>query len=197
MNWCRILITQIIGCPLYIINKEWYYTYMSLTKQSFGLLAITISDWWSPTKIRISGDESVRGQIRLGKDGLLECDFPERIVLIANHQVFHTISYSSLWCLVTNIYWLSIAILRLAVPLVDRIYCSHARRLVHHLEGITQMGPRARLGHAILWLHLFGQELEKGSRAIQISSEQTCSTQRDWRKKSYVVADLSWGHESE
>jgi len=92
----RIFFTQLIGSPLYFVNKEWYYTYMSLTKQSFGLLVITISDWWSPTKIRISGDESVRGQIRLDKEGLLECDFPERIVLIANHQVLHTLPYLSL-----------------------------------------------------------------------------------------------------
>lgn len=37
--------------------------------------------------IRVTGDKEVRDQIRLTEDGRLECDFPERMVLIANHQV--------------------------------------------------------------------------------------------------------------
>ena len=37
--------------------------------------------------IRVSGDASVAGQIRQTEDGRLECHFPDRMVLIANHQV--------------------------------------------------------------------------------------------------------------
>jgi len=37
--------------------------------------------------VRVTGDRGVRDQIRLTSDGRLELDFPERIVLIANHQV--------------------------------------------------------------------------------------------------------------
>ncbi|KAI9721575.1 MAG: hypothetical protein M1812_002337 [Candelaria pacifica] len=79
---------QILGSPLYFINKDYYYAYMSLTKQSFGLLITTITQWFSPTLIRVSGDKSVRGQLRQTKDGRLEVDFPERIVLISNHQLY-------------------------------------------------------------------------------------------------------------
>jgi hypothetical protein len=60
---------------------------MALTKQSFAILITTMTQWLSPTHIRISGDESVNGQMRKTEDGRLECSFPERIVLIANHQV--------------------------------------------------------------------------------------------------------------
>jgi lysocardiolipin and lysophospholipid acyltransferase len=60
---------------------------MAYTKKLFGIQITTMTKWWSPTVIRVSGDESVRGQIRQSKDGNLECDFPERMVLIANHQV--------------------------------------------------------------------------------------------------------------
>ena len=60
---------------------------MALTKQSFGLLVTTMTHWWSPTLIRISGDASVAGQIKQRPDGLVEFLFPERLVLIANHQV--------------------------------------------------------------------------------------------------------------
>ncbi|KAI9837495.1 MAG: hypothetical protein M1819_007144 [Sarea resinae] len=83
-----INITQIIGAPLYFINKDYFYAYMAMTKQSFGIVITFMTQWWSPTVVRISGDKSVRGQLRQAKDGRLECHFPERIVLIANHQLY-------------------------------------------------------------------------------------------------------------
>lgn len=82
-----INITQFIGAPLYWINRDLYYAYMALTKESFGLLITTMTKIWGPTKIRISGDESVAGQIHLTADGRVEFDFPDRMVMIANHQV--------------------------------------------------------------------------------------------------------------
>ena len=89
-NCCcvSIHITQLLGTPLYIINRDYYYAYMALTKQSFGLLITTLTEWFSPTLIRVSGHPSVRGQLRKTKDGLLETDFPERLVLIMNHQLY-------------------------------------------------------------------------------------------------------------
>jgi hypothetical protein len=84
---CSINGTQLIGAPLYWINRELYYAYMALTKQSFALFITTLTQWWGPTTIRISGDASVADQIRKTDDGLVEFSFPERIVMIANHQV--------------------------------------------------------------------------------------------------------------
>jgi len=83
----RIHATQLLGSPLYWINRELYDAYMALTKQSFGLLVTTMTRWWSPTTIRISGDTSVAGQMKKTSDGRVEFSFPERIVMIANHQV--------------------------------------------------------------------------------------------------------------
>lgn len=37
--------------------------------------------------MRVSGDESVAGQLRKTADGRIECDFPERMIMVANHQV--------------------------------------------------------------------------------------------------------------
>jgi hypothetical protein len=37
--------------------------------------------------VRISGDASVAGEVRKTKDGRVECHFPDRMVMIANHQV--------------------------------------------------------------------------------------------------------------
>ena len=81
-------VTQFLGCPLYLINRDYYYAYMALTKQSFGILMITITQWLSPTVMRVSGDESVRGQLKVTSDGRLKTEFPERLVLIANHQLY-------------------------------------------------------------------------------------------------------------
>ena len=85
---CAIHATQLLGSPLYLINRDYYYAYMSLTKQSFGIFIITITQWFSPTTIRISGDASVRGQLVTAKDGRLKTKFPERLVMIGNHQLY-------------------------------------------------------------------------------------------------------------
>src|SRR3954447_7463876 len=89
-NACLVWIhmTQLVGTPLSLINKDYYYAWMALTKQSFGIVIITITQWFSPTLMRVSGDASVRGQIRRAADGRLETDFPERLVLISNHQIY-------------------------------------------------------------------------------------------------------------
>lgn len=83
-----IAVTQFLGAPLYFINKDYYYAYMALTKQSFGVVVISLTQWFSPTVVRASGDMSVKGQLRRSANGLLETTFPERLVMIANHQLY-------------------------------------------------------------------------------------------------------------
>ena len=96
-NWCtvNIHVTQILGLPLYLINKNYYYAWMALTKQSFGLALTGATQIFAPTLMRVSGDESVRGQLGRTGDGRLHTDFPERLVLISNHQIYTDWSY--LW----------------------------------------------------------------------------------------------------
>lgn len=88
LSCIAIVATQLVGAPLYWYDREWYYAYMAVTKQSFALLSMSITQWWGPTKIRMSGDESVAGQIHQTPDGRVEFSFPERLVLIANHQIY-------------------------------------------------------------------------------------------------------------
>jgi lysocardiolipin and lysophospholipid acyltransferase len=83
-----IFITQLIGAPLYWYNRDLYYAYMAYTKQSFALLSMSVTEWWGPTVIRMSGDASVADQIHLTPDGRVEFSFPERLVLVANHQIY-------------------------------------------------------------------------------------------------------------
>ena len=83
----RINAAQLLGAPLALINEDWHNSWVAFNKQSWGLLITTLASWWSPTLVRVSGDKSVRGQLQRTIDGSLYCDFSERMVLIANHQV--------------------------------------------------------------------------------------------------------------
>ena len=82
-----IHLTQLVGAWLYWVNHDIYDAWMAVTKQNFGILITTLTHWWSPTVIRISGDKSVAGQIKKTRDGRVEFNFPERMIMIANHQV--------------------------------------------------------------------------------------------------------------
>ncbi|KAG6146989.1 hypothetical protein E4U28_007979 [Claviceps purpurea] len=83
-----ICITQLIGAPLYFIHRDWFYAYMAMTKRSFSLTITSMTHIFGPTTIRISGDESVKGQILPATGGGVEFKFPERMVMIANHQIY-------------------------------------------------------------------------------------------------------------
>ena len=49
---------------------------------------MTMTQWWAPTIVRVSGDSTMRGQLLQSVDGSLLCDFPQRMILIANHQIY-------------------------------------------------------------------------------------------------------------
>lgn len=83
----RINVAQFLGAPLALINQDLHDQWIAFNKQSWGLLITTLTNWWSPTLVRVSGDKSVRGQLQKTVDGSLYCDFSERMVLMANHQV--------------------------------------------------------------------------------------------------------------
>jgi len=80
--------SQFIGAPLKIVDPKFYDGYMAWTKESFAVLMTTITQFWSPTVVRVSGDESMKGQLYLMDDGSLKCNFPHRLVLMANHQLY-------------------------------------------------------------------------------------------------------------
>ncbi|KIV83775.1 hypothetical protein PV11_05770 [Exophiala sideris] len=83
-----INLSQFMGAPLALVNQDWYNAWIAFTKQSFGLLTMTLTQTFAPTKVIVSGDESVRGQLFKSTDGDLVLDFPDRLILIANHQIY-------------------------------------------------------------------------------------------------------------
>jgi 1-acyl-sn-glycerol-3-phosphate acyltransferase len=94
-------VTQYIISPIYWINKDLFYTFMAFTKRQFGLIITTMVEWWCPTTIVVSGEKDVRDQIKVSKNGLIKLEFPERLVVIANHQVYSDWLYLW-WCAYTN-----------------------------------------------------------------------------------------------
>lgn len=69
-----------------------YEAYMAYTKECFAVLVTCLTQWWAPTVVNVSGDSSMLGQLIKKKDGSLECRFADRMVLMANHQVWVVLS---------------------------------------------------------------------------------------------------------
>lgn len=80
--------SQFIGAPLKLVDPTFYDHYMAWTKESFAVLVTAITQWWAPTVVRVSGDDSMKGQLFQMEDGSLRCNFPHRMVLMANHQLY-------------------------------------------------------------------------------------------------------------
>ncbi|KXT01952.1 hypothetical protein AC579_8058 [Pseudocercospora musae] len=80
--------SQFIGAPLRLIDSKFYEAYMAWTKESFAVLMTTITQWWAPTVVRVSGDESMKGQLFQMDDGDLRCNFPHRLIMMGNHQLY-------------------------------------------------------------------------------------------------------------
>lgn len=79
---------QYIGAPLYLINSNYYYAWMAFTKQQYAIFLTLLTQWFAPTPLIVSGDASVQGHLRKTPDGRLETDFPERVVVMSNHQLY-------------------------------------------------------------------------------------------------------------
>lgn len=79
-------IQQFFGLPLYW-SSGLYRSWQDAVKSSTAVLLIGLNQWRAPTTAEISWDESMKGQIKWTSNGKIEFDAPDRMVLIANHQV--------------------------------------------------------------------------------------------------------------
>lgn len=80
--------SQFIGAPLKFVDPKFYDQYMAWTKESFAVLVSTMTQLWAPTVVRVTGDESMKDQLFQMEDGSLKCNFPHRLVMMANHQLY-------------------------------------------------------------------------------------------------------------
>jgi 1-acyl-sn-glycerol-3-phosphate acyltransferase len=61
---------------------------MAFSKSTFALVTVMMTQLWGPTLIRMSGDADVTAQIGRNPDGTIRFAFPDRLVLMANHQIY-------------------------------------------------------------------------------------------------------------
>lgn len=83
-----IHVLQWLGGPLYWVNKRWFYAWQAKAKGLYAMVLITLNQWCSPSMVKISGDLDIKSQIRRTTSGNVVLDFPDRIVLVANHQIY-------------------------------------------------------------------------------------------------------------
>ncbi|OAL42539.1 putative acyltransferase [Pyrenochaeta sp. DS3sAY3a] len=79
---------QWLGAPLYLWDQKSFYDWQAIVKESTALLLLGLNQWRAPSRAMISGDLSVKEQIKKLPNGKVALDFPDRIVLIANHQIY-------------------------------------------------------------------------------------------------------------
>jgi hypothetical protein len=147
-----ISLTQYVGAPLYFCNKDMFYAWMATTKRYCAVVAVTMTYWWAPVKVRISGDESVAGQLGTTPDGRLECNFPQRMILMSNHQVRVPSQV-----MLSNSH--AIDLHRLALPLVDIVRGIHARPRLHYPKGFFEKDSDCRKRYEVLQIHIFDAEV--------------------------------------
>ncbi|OJD23962.1 hypothetical protein ACJ73_04678 [Blastomyces percursus] len=187
-NCCCVCIvaTQLVGSPLYFINRQYFNSYMAMTKRSFGIAITALTEWGCPTPIRVSGDKSVQGQFSLTKDGNVKTSFPERMVLIANHQVYTDWLYLWWFSYTSQMHGHIYIILKESlkyIPLIGqgmmfygfifmaRKWISDKPRLQHRLEKLKAVHGEGRSGPRVLdpmWLLIFpeGTNLSRNTKRI-------------------------------
>ncbi|KAK4994157.1 hypothetical protein LTR66_005744 [Elasticomyces elasticus] len=178
-----IHIGQWVGTPLYFIKKKAYYAYMALTKRAGALLILTITQWWSPTLARVSGDASVQGQLQLDQKGFVRCAFPKRAVIVANHQIYTDWSY--LWwmaytagchdrlyiMLKDSLRWipvLGIGLRFFGFIYMSRKWASDESRMIHRMQKLNSGYGSSQEHPDSMWLLVFpeGTNLSAKQRAM-------------------------------
>ena len=189
LNLFSIGVTQYVGTPLYLINKDHYYRFMAFTKQCMTLLVVSMTQWWTTTTVHVSGDASMRGQIHRLPDGRLRCTFASRMVLIANHQVTQNASLilpKLKPCLIS-------AVQRLDLPLVDRLHQPplHPRPRVHCPQRIHPVHSPRRPRSPPRRLRLHVPKHENRHPAPDPSARPTDPTQQQRRQPGSAAADVA------
>ncbi len=129
---------------------------------------------WGPATIRISGDASVVGEIRPAENGGVEFALPERLVLIANHQIYTDwvylwwVSYANNPAMAGHFYIILkeslkyIPILGWGMMFFSFIFMSRKMatdqpRMAHRLRKLRQVktSPRGEAYLDPMWLLLF------------------------------------------
>ncbi|PFH61085.1 hypothetical protein XA68_18293 [Ophiocordyceps unilateralis] len=205
-----ILVSQAIGVPLYFIDRDWFYAYVAFTKRAFALTAALMTHIWGPTTMRISGDESIAGQIKPMPDGGVQFSFPERLVLIANHQIYTDwlylwwIAYANRPGMAGHIYiilkeslkyvpFIGPAMMFYGFIFMSRKMATDQPRLAYRINKLnkTKTGPDGRPYLDPMWLLLFPEGTNLSTNGRQKSAKW--ANQKGLRDPEHVLLPRSTG----
>ncbi|KAK6430769.1 hypothetical protein LTR95_013076 [Oleoguttula sp. CCFEE 5521] len=81
-------VQQWLGLPLRLVSPSWSDAWQAAVKARTALLLLGLNQWRAPVSARNTWDASLAGQIRQTAEGSVTFDFPRRLVMIANHQLY-------------------------------------------------------------------------------------------------------------
>ncbi|ORY86277.1 acyltransferase-domain-containing protein [Protomyces lactucae-debilis] len=88
-NCLIIHATQFLGLPFLFLSKHLWYAWIQRTKAAFGLVCVTLVQWFAPTRVVVSGDHSTAAEIQPGDiANRVKLSFAPRAVMISNHQIY-------------------------------------------------------------------------------------------------------------
>ncbi|KAF2109747.1 acyltransferase-domain-containing protein [Lophiotrema nucula] len=175
---CCIHVLQWLGSPLYCINRRWFHEWQVKAKEMCALLLFALNQWASSCTVKVSGDASVRHQIRSAPEGQIILDFPDRLVLIANHQIYtdwiflwwsaYIAKHHGHFLVVLKDSLRRIPVFGPGMMFFDWIFLSRRwekdrPRLQEHMESLSRPGSRFPM-----WLLIFpeGTNLSENTRGI-------------------------------
>ncbi|KAK9701433.1 hypothetical protein K7432_011724 [Basidiobolus ranarum] len=90
--------SQIVALILKPINNGSFERFINYSQRLFGVLLVAITELFAPSSFVITADPEAADIFNnTSKDSLKQLSFPDRIILIANHQIYADWIY--LWCI--------------------------------------------------------------------------------------------------
>ncbi|CAJ0647930.1 9792_t:CDS:2 [Entrophospora sp. SA101] len=80
--------SQFLGLLLWPLPNDFFKNYIIHTQRCFGILLVSINQFFAPSNFIVTTDKSAKDIIKITRNNSVKLELPERIILIANHQIY-------------------------------------------------------------------------------------------------------------